>query len=55
MLPHSSGRAGAWPIGTLTVLLLVTLSIMMLRPAGAESVTLQDGLGPDVETAPLTI
>lgn len=52
MLPQT-GRAGAFPIWTLTVAVLVVLSVMMFRPASAESTSLEEGLGPSVETIPL--
>ncbi|MEM9970825.1 MAG: hypothetical protein AAF762_06965 [Pseudomonadota bacterium] len=54
MLPHSNGRAGAFPLWTVIALLLVTLSVMMMRPVPAESTTLEDGLGADVVVRPLS-
>ena len=52
MLPQS-GRAGAFSIWTLTALVLVALTVLMFRPASAESTTLGESLGPEVVTQPL--
>jgi len=55
MLQKSLEQAGATLVSSLTVLLLIALALMMFHPVVAESTTLEDGLGPTVETVSLTI
>ena len=53
MLSLMREKAGGLPAWILSVLAVVVLSVMMLRPVPAATVTLEDGLGAPVSTAGL--
>ena len=51
MLPlpdFTQSEDGGLPIWSIAVLLLVSLSVLFLRPVPSERITLEEGLGPEV-------
>ncbi|MDD9921807.1 MAG: hypothetical protein OXQ92_05940 [Boseongicola sp.] len=48
-------KVGGLPFGIVTVLMVVMLCLMMLRPLEAAESPLAEALGPDVQTTELTL
>ena len=55
MLQFISDKAGALPIWTLAVLILGLTAVVILTPEPQSQTTLEDGLGPAVETTLLRL
>lgn len=55
MLPFIRDEAGALPIWTLAVLILGLAAVVVLTPEPQSQSTLEDGLGPAVETTLLRL
>jgi len=55
MLPKNRNEAGGLPVWTIAVLAVLILSTLMLRPIAAKHSTLEDTLGPGIQTEILPI